>query len=223
MVTIVKTARGRLTSRHGEDIGRGFPHVGIDIGHGDATPDDLRLVAPAAGYMTWAPVGSYGRRAIIRHDDGSWSLIAHAERWFYDETYVAQLQDIGVMGNTGTQYVHAHQEYHLPDGTAVDPLAYMTAAAGGDYTPLPEGEDEMSPEEWRQFQVLAGTVNTMAARVANIDAWMSEGGPGVDKGTAKPGTVAARVTNIDRQVTGANGFTSNLVQYVLDIKRKLGL
>lgn len=34
--------------------------------------------------MTWAAVGSYGRRAIITHDDGTWSFIAHAAAWFLD-------------------------------------------------------------------------------------------------------------------------------------------
>lgn len=141
MVQLIKAARGRITTYHGEDIGRdqytgAVGHVGIDIGHGEATAEDLKLLAPAAGWMTWATVGSYGRRAIIRHDDGSWSLIAHAAAWFFNGARVEQRQHIGTMGNSGTVYVHAHQEYHLASGAAVDPLAYMSATAGGNYTPI---------------------------------------------------------------------------------------
>lgn len=65
---------------------------------------------------------------------------------------------------------------------------------------------EMNAEEWRQFQVLAANVNKLVERVDNINAWISEGGPGVEQALAKPGTVAARVINIDRQVTGADNF-----------------
>lgn len=148
MTTIVKCARGRITTRHGEDIGRdqftgAKGHVGIDIGHGDSTTEDLKIVAPAAGRVTAVGTyGSYGLRIVITHDDGTWSLIAHlAAALVKVGDRVAQRQHIGTMGNSGTVYVHAHQEYHLANGAAVDPLAYMSTTAGGPGTPI--GEEDM--------------------------------------------------------------------------------
>jgi hypothetical protein len=98
----------------------------------------------------------------------------------------------------------------------IDPNPWVTPSATG----AGGAEDVgMTSEEWRQFQVLAGNVNEIKTAVANINAWISEGGPGVEKGAAKPGTVAARVINVDRQVTGADGQQINLVQHVLDVKK----
>lgn len=142
MVSLIKAALGNINTRHGENAGRGFPHVGIDIGWGGG----LDLYAPAAGWLSWDWVGTYGRRAIIRHDDGTWSLLAHAEAWFVDDARVEQGQHIGLMGRTGGPwgtagwFVHCHQEYHLANGTAVDPLAYMGAPAGLPATPIPPPE-----------------------------------------------------------------------------------
>lgn len=147
---LIKTARGRVTTEHGEDIGRGFLHRGIDIGHGDATAADLRLVAPAGGRVTAAGWdGTYGNRVIITHPDGTSSLIAHMARILVgvgDE--LDQGDDIGVMGSTGGPWaVHAHQEYRV-DGIAVDPIPYMTATAGTPGTDLEE--DDMFTDQDRQ-------------------------------------------------------------------------
>ena len=62
----------------------------------------------------------------------------------------------------------------------------------------------------------------LLTRTRNIDAWISGGGPGVDKGDAKPGTIAARVIGVDRVVTGAQGTAVNVVAMVTDIHRFLG-
>lgn len=145
MTTIVKCARGRITTRHGEDIGRdqftgAKGHVGIDIGHGDSTAEDLKIVAPGAGRVTAVgKLGSYGLRIVITHDDGTWSLIAHLAAAFVKlGDRVGQGEHIGKMGNSGTVFVHAHQEYHLKGGAAVDPLDYMATTAGGGGTPIAE-------------------------------------------------------------------------------------
>lgn len=136
---LIKAARGNINTQHGEDAGRSFPHVGIDIGWGGGT----ELYAPARGRITWAWVGTYGNRCIITHPDGTWSLIAHADTFFgTNGRDVEQGEHIGTMGRTGGPwgtagwYVHAHQEYHLANGAAVDPIAYMSATAGGNYTPI---------------------------------------------------------------------------------------
>lgn len=137
---------------------------------------------------------------------------------------------VGLLGNSGSASTGAHLHmtasyYNGSPGTVrvVDPMQFFSGSvpAGGGTNPI--GEDEMNDQDRQQFQILAATVNAMSAKVANIDAWVSEGGPGVDKGLAKPGTVASRVINLDRQLTGANGWKVNLVQHALDIKRKLGI
>jgi hypothetical protein len=152
MVRLIKAARGNINTRHGEDAGRSFPHVGIDIGWGGGK----ELYAPAAGWISWAWVGTYGNRCIIRHDDDTWSLIAHAETFFGNNgRRVEQGEHIGTMGRTGGPwgsiagwFVHCHQEYHLANGTAVDPLDYMSSStAGDDYDPIPE--DDMYDEAAR--------------------------------------------------------------------------
>lgn len=140
MVRIIKAAKGNINTKHGEDAGRSFPHVGIDIGWGEG----LELFAPADGFMTWARVGTYGNRVIIKHDDGTWSLIAHAAVFWVQNARVQQGQHIGTMGRTGGPwgaagwFVHCHQEYHLANGAAVDPLKYMgsTPAGGGTFKPI---------------------------------------------------------------------------------------
>lgn len=148
MVALIKCARGRITTYHDQDIGRGFLHNGIDIGHGDGTPADLRIGAPAAGRVTAVgKAGSYGLRIIIRHHDNTASLIAHlAEEFVERDQFVEQNQRIGTMGNSGTVYVHAHQEYLTDVGEAIDPLPYMTGTASTSNT-IPVAttteEDEM--------------------------------------------------------------------------------
>ncbi|MGG7509442.1 murein hydrolase activator EnvC family protein [Plantibacter sp. YIM 135249] len=131
---LIKTARGNITTFHGEDAGRAHAHVGIDIGHGASTAADLALIAPEAGIVRVAGWdGTYGNRVIIEHPDGTWSLIAHMAAFFVRAgDQVTRAQSIGVMGRTGGPwgsvagwFVHAHQEYHLADGTAVDPLDYI--------------------------------------------------------------------------------------------------
>lgn len=137
---IIKAARGRLTGRFGD---RNVPgasvasHRGIDIGHGDSTPDDLRIVAPAAGkVVTVGKLGTYGRRIVLDHGNNRVSLIAHlASASVSVGDTVTQGDTLGVMGNSGTTFVHAHQEFWI-DGVPVDPELYLSTAAGGTGTPI---------------------------------------------------------------------------------------
>ncbi|GAB3125952.1 M23 family metallopeptidase [Glaciibacter psychrotolerans] len=155
MARLIKTARGGITSEHGESVGRTNPHVGIDIGHGNSTADDLRMVAPADGRVTyagWSKGSTYGNHVIITHADGTWSRIAHMDSLAVKVgDTVTQGQTIGVMGRTGGPwgskagwFVHGHQEYHLADGRAVNPLDYMSTTAATGTTPL---EDDMTPAQ----------------------------------------------------------------------------
>lgn len=148
---LIKAAKGNVNTNHGDRIGRGFPHVGIDLGWGNG----LELYAPAAGYLVWGWFGTYGNRAVITHLDGSWSLIAHAETFFVNQRHVRQGQHIGTMGRTGGPwgssgwYVHCHQEYHLKSGVAVDPLRYMVKPkpASTDKKPVPVPKPAVEEEE----------------------------------------------------------------------------
>lgn len=154
MTALIKAARGNINTRHGEQIGRGFPHVGIDIGWGGGT----ELYAPAAGWLSWAWAGTYGNLATITHADGSYSRIAHAAEYFgANGRAVDQGDHIGTMGRTGGPwgtagwYVHCHQEYWI-DGRAVDPEDYLTSTpAGGGTKPIGDEFDMASLEDLQRI------------------------------------------------------------------------
>ena len=149
MPSIILAARGRITTYFREDIGRGFPHNGVDQGHGDGTREDLRIKAPADGIViAHGPLGSYGKRLVIRHPDGWTSLLAHhANQYVTTGDRVFQGGDIAEMGNTGTIFVHNHQELRDANGNQVDPLLNLgTSTASGFMAALPkliQGEDDM--------------------------------------------------------------------------------
>lgn len=63
--------------------------------------------------------------------------------------------------------------------------------------------------------------STNELRLINTAAWIQGGGEGVNQGDFAPGTIAARVVNMDRQLTGADGATVNLVQHVLNLGGQL--
>lgn len=129
MPNIILAARGRITTHFLQDIGRGWLHRGIDQGHGDGLPVDLEIRAPADGVVTFAGLfGSYGLVIFITHDDGWVSVLAHHARHLVVKgARVKQGQLIAVMGNSGTKYVHSHQELRNAKGEQVDPLRYVKA------------------------------------------------------------------------------------------------
>ncbi|MFD4111629.1 M23 family metallopeptidase [Streptomyces sp. NPDC058650] len=203
MVRLIKAARGGINTKHGEQIGRGFPHVGIDIGWGGGT----ELYAPADGYMTWSVAGTYGNLARIVHSDGSYSRIAHAAEWFKNGADVEQGEHIGTMGRTGGPwgtsewFVHCHQEYWV-GGRAVDPLAYMSATAGSGAV---SGVDEMTDDErnalFSIYKALffgggdAGDQSLITRIVENQQNLRA---------------IGPRVINLDQQVTGADKFDTRV-------------
>ncbi|WP_104127998.1 M23 family metallopeptidase [Cryobacterium sp. Y57] len=130
MPRIILAARGRITTHFRQDIGRGFLHNGIDQGHGNQTAADLKIRAPAAGVVvSVGRQGSYGLRIVIRHDDGWRTLLAHHEKQFVTVGQrVEQRELIAEMGNTGTKYIHSHQELWDADGTQLDPLEHLGSA-----------------------------------------------------------------------------------------------
>lgn len=124
--------------------------------------------------------------------------------------YAPSIHQVGAAIDTdeqNTPVLNRHGWFHTvfwPNGSLREPWHYEYDASRDQH--INEGNSEMNSEEWRQFQVLAANVNKLVERVDNINAWISEGGPGVTEAAAKPGTVAARVINLDRQVTGADNF-----------------
>lgn len=131
---IIKAARGRITSPFGAvnvpgaNVSR---HLGMDLGHGDMTPADLEVVAPASGIVTAVGLqGTYGLRVVIQHGGGWSSLLAHlaaADVAVGDQ--VTQGQPLATMGSSGGDWpVHLHQELRL-DGVPVNPEDHLTAAA----------------------------------------------------------------------------------------------
>jgi len=152
MPSIILASHGRITTHFHQDIGRGFLHRGIDQGHTNATAYDLQIMAPADGVVTFAgPFGSYGNVIYIEHADGWVSVLAHHRTQHVRKgDRVTQGQIIAVMGNTGTKYVHSHQELRDENANQLDPLLHVgtaSTAATDDSpviitaTPTPEEDD----------------------------------------------------------------------------------
>lgn len=122
-------------------------HLGIDIGHGDMTADDLKVIAPAAGTVTAVgEQGTYGLRVIIDHGDEYSSLLAHlsSSAFVTFGQKIAQGGRVGVMGHSGGDWpVHLHQELRL-HGIPIDPEPFLTGTAGTTTTPTDPEEDDMS-------------------------------------------------------------------------------
>lgn len=128
MPSIILASHGRITTRHGQILpGRKVSHRGVDQGHGNSSVRDLEIMAPAEGTIIAAGrEGSYGLRFYIRHDDGMLTVLAHhAAHLVGVGARVSQGQIIARMGNTGTIYVHSHQELRDAKGVQVDPLKYV--------------------------------------------------------------------------------------------------
>ncbi|TFD58005.1 M23 family metallopeptidase [Cryobacterium sp. Hh7] len=130
MPSIILAAHGGITTRFKQDIGRGFLHNGIDQGHSNGTDYDLEIMAPADGVIvSTGKQGSYGNRLVIRHSFGRSLLAHHAAQLVNVGDQVTQGQIVAVMGNTGTKYVHSHQELWTTNGEQLDPLEHLGTSA----------------------------------------------------------------------------------------------
>jgi murein DD-endopeptidase MepM/ murein hydrolase activator NlpD len=115
---------GRLTSSYGMRWGR--LHAGIDI----AAPIGTPVVAAKNGIVIAAGMNAvghgYGNGIDIRHQDGSISRYAHAEKIFVRVGQaVKQGQKIMLMGCSGhCTGPHLHFEIHVAD-QPVDPRPYL--------------------------------------------------------------------------------------------------
>lgn len=202
-------------------------HSGVDFGQ----PRGTVFRASGPGVVTWLGSNARGGNFIwVRYDIGVGVGYHHMdshEGCPPEGMSIVEGTPLGYVGNSGHStgpHLHSEVEGHATtDGywQFFDPTRVVASgsAAGGS-----EGND-MNAEEWRQFQVLAANVNKLVERVDNINAWISEGGPGVTKAAAKPGTVAARVINLDRQVTGADQFGKlvgpTVADRLVDVQKRL--
>lgn len=111
---------GRITSKMGSRSGR--YHYGIDYGAPTGTP----IVATRSGKVIKTSCGSgYGKCLVIKHDNGTQSLYAHASRIFVTVgTQVKQGQKVAAVGSTGRSTgPHLHFEIrNSASGKALNPL-----------------------------------------------------------------------------------------------------
>lgn len=111
---------GVITSKMGSRNGR--YHYGIDYGAPTGTP----IVATRSGQVIKTSCGSgYGKCLVIKHDNGTQSLYAHANKLYVSTgTNVKQGQKIAVVGSTGRSTgPHLHFEIrNSSNGQALNPL-----------------------------------------------------------------------------------------------------
>lgn len=171
MPKIILAAIGRITTHFHEDIGRGFLHRGIDQGHGDGNAIDLQIKAPADGVVTFAGAfGSYGLVIFILHDDGWVSVLAHHKKQLVSKgDRVKQSQIIAVMGNTGTVYVHNHQELRDAAGNQVDPLLHLGTSSAAAEVVIPIEPIVIIKED--EMKVYANTEVPQAWVVGGAGIW----------------------------------------------------
>lgn len=114
---------GMITSKMGSRNGR--YHYGIDYGASTGTP----IVATRSGRVIKTTCGSgYGKCLVIKHDNGTQSLYAHASKLFVSTgTNVKQGQKIAAVGSTGRSTgPHLHFEIrNSKTGQALNPLSLI--------------------------------------------------------------------------------------------------
>lgn len=103
----IRPTGGRVTSKFGPRKGR--YHYGIDYGAPTGTP----IVAAASGTVLKTSCGSgYGKCLVIKHNNGTQTLYAHASKIFVAAgTKVQQGQKVAAVGSTGrSSGPHLHFE-----------------------------------------------------------------------------------------------------------------
>jgi len=100
-------------------------HTGIDL----PATNGLSIWAADGGTVSqviWGWGGGYGNHIVIDHGNGFQTLYGHlSDIWVSPGQFVAQGQQIGVMGSTGwSTGTHLHFEVII-NGVQVDPLGYL--------------------------------------------------------------------------------------------------
>jgi murein DD-endopeptidase MepM/ murein hydrolase activator NlpD len=118
----VRPALGRLTSLFGARWG--VTHYGVDIANAIGTP----IYALTDGVVTESgPASGFGMWVVVRHPDGERTVYGHVNR-----SYVSVGQEVRAgeriadIGNRGfSTGPHLHLEVWAPDGTKLNPLAWL--------------------------------------------------------------------------------------------------
>lgn len=114
----------RITSTHGPTGNDGKPHTGIDI----SCPVGVPVYAAHAGTVRYEWTQKGGNCMRLTAPTGEYTRYCHLSSYTADDyEQVAVGDEIARSGNSGayTTGAHLHWEYHLADGTAVDPLKYL--------------------------------------------------------------------------------------------------
>lgn len=192
-------------------------HSGVDYGQPRGTP----FYASGPGTVTWLGFNPRGGNFIwVKYDGYPAVGYHHMDSHSGCPPVGARVGEgslLGYVGSTGNStgpHLHSEVEGHATTG------GYWRF-----FTPDQIVGEEMNDFDRQQIQALGEKLNKALERLDNINAWISEGGPGVTKAMAKPGTVAARVINLDRQVTGTDNFEKQVgptvASRLVELQKKL--
>lgn len=182
----------------------------------------LGNMAAYPGYSSHG--GSYGGRESGAIDVNNWAAIGR-------DAFFKACRDVGLTPGTDSRenwHVVDYSPWAGPSGGGGGSVDIMNATqeAKLDAVLAALGAGGLAPAGTVTWpDTIMGNIRTTMTKVANIDAWMSEGGEGVNAGAAKPGTVASRQINLDRQMTGANGqyVDTNAIARLADIQANMGI
>ena len=144
-----RPAKGNVTNGYRAVAVNGkAAHQALDFGYGNGR----EVYAADAGILTYDESIGYGLRGSIKHPSGTFSRYAHLSRKFAPPGRVDALQQIGVMGDSGTfaDGVHLHFEVLEPKGAGlvrVDPNPYLTGTAGDGGIPINPDTPEALQEQ----------------------------------------------------------------------------
>lgn len=151
VVAPVKDWKNNITSHVGPRESPGgigsTDHKGIDIGVPTGTP----VQAAKAGKVVFAgDGGGYGNLVVIDHGDGKFTKYAHLSKINVQEGRTVEAGElVGAVGSTGNStgpHLHFEVRGGSPDGTVLDPIAFLEGAeevpvvgGGGGYSAIGDG------------------------------------------------------------------------------------
>lgn len=123
-ISLARPVSGIITSRFGVNSSvRSSSHTGLDIATSLGTP----VIAAASGTVSYADwKGSYGKLAIITHENGVQTYYGHCNTLYVTAGQtVSQGQTIATVGSTGNSTgPHLHFEIRV-NGVAYNPQNYL--------------------------------------------------------------------------------------------------
>lgn len=176
--------------------------------------------SPAAGVVIFARYnGGAGNEVRVQAANGDTFRIKHNARFLVSEGQrVAEGQDVGVMGTTGTSTgVHCHLECWINNNTAhTNPRDYMAraipAGGGGGATPIIERNNDMSTYALRNDGPTAAGIEKGAVFIGQGTdplVWVSNPGPevsllGIPVAPWNAEAIAKRIGEVGLRGSGAD-------------------